>query len=134
MRTAFKTTQADTPDGLLHRGPEKVTVTDPTHPLFRREFGLAAIRGSVRNGHAVVVYRGDTLLHVPVSATDLHPALLRQPTSKLSLQAMRDLVRLAAPGARSIPAETVEAPTAVQVGDGAGVAPPASPFARGGEP
>jgi hypothetical protein len=88
----------------------------------------------VRNGHAVVVYHDDTLLRVPLSATDLHPASLRQPTSKLSLQAMRDLVRLAAPGARPILAETVEAPTVVQVGGGAGMAPPASPFARGGEP
>jgi hypothetical protein len=86
------------------------------------------------NGHAVVVYRGGTLLRVPVGATDLHPASLRQPTSKLSLQAIRDLVRLAVPGVRPIPAETVALPTIVQVGDGAGVASPASPFARGGEP
>jgi hypothetical protein len=86
------------------------------------------------NGHAVVVYRGDTLLRVPVSATDLRPASPRQPTSKLSLQAIRDLVRLAASGARVIPAETVEPPAVVQVGDAGGVAPPASPLARGGEP
>jgi hypothetical protein len=109
-------------------------ITDPAHPLFRREFVLAAVRGSVVNGHAVVVYRGDTLLRVPVSATDLRPASPRHPTSKLSLQAIRDLVRLAAPGSCVIPAETVDLPAVVQIGDAAGVAPPASPLARGGEP
>jgi hypothetical protein len=86
------------------------------------------------NGDAVVVYRGDTLLRVPVSATDLRLASPRQPTSKLSLQAIRDLVRLAASGARVIPAETVERPAVVQVGDAGGVAPSASPLAWGGEP
>jgi hypothetical protein len=133
MRTACKTTQADTPDRLLYVQPERVMITDPAHPLFRREFVLAAVRGSVVNGHAVVVYRGDTLVRVPVSATDLRPASPRQPTSKLSLQAIRDLVRLAAPGSCVMPAETVGLPTVVQVGDAAGVAPPASPLARGGE-
>jgi hypothetical protein len=108
-------------------------ITDPAHPLFRREFVLAAVRGSVVNGHAVVVYRGDTLLRVPVSATDLRPASPRQPTSKLSLQAIRDLVRLAAPGSCVMPAETVDLPAVVQVGDAAGVTLPASPLARGGE-
>ncbi len=83
------------------------------------------------NGHAVVVYRGDTLVRVPVNSTDLHPDLPRQPTSKLSLQAIRDLVRIAAPGERPIPAEIVEPPTVEQVGDGAGVMPPASPHATG---
>jgi hypothetical protein len=111
-----------------------VTVTDPAHPLFRREFVLAAIRGSVVNGHAVVVYRGDTLVRVPVSAIDLYPDLPRPPTSRLSLQAIRDLVRLAASGERTIPAVIVEPPTVEQVGDGAGVTPPASPHATGGEP
>ena len=86
------------------------------------------------NGHAVVVYRGDTLLRVPVSATDLRPASPHQPTSKLSLQAIRDLVRLAAPGSCVMPAETADLPAVVQVGDAGGVAPPASPLARGGEP
>ena len=131
---ACKTTQADTPDRLLHVQPERVTITDPAHPLFRREFVLAAIRGSVVNGHAVVVYRGDTLLRVPVSATDLSPASPRQPASKLSLQAIRDLVRLAAPGSCAVPAEVVDIPAVVQVGCEGGVAPPASPLAREGEP
>ena len=118
---------------MLQTQPERVTVTDPAHPLFRREFVLVAIRGSVVNGHAVVVYRGDTLVRVPVSATDLYPDLPRPPTSKLSLQAIRDLVRLAASGERTIPAVIVGPPTVEQVGDGAGVTP-ASQHATGGEP
>ena len=131
---ASTSTQGDTPNGLLRTQPEKVTVTDPAHPLFRREFVLAAIRGSVVNGHAVGVCRGDTLVRVPVSATDLYPDLPRPPTSKLSLQAIRDLVRLAALGERTIPAVIVGPPTVEQVADGAGVSPPASPHATGGEP
>jgi len=127
-------TQGDTPDGLLQKQPERVTVTDPAHPLFRREFVLAAIRGSVANGHAIVVFRGDTLVRVPVSATNLHSDLPRQPTSKLSLQAIRDLVRLAASGGPTIPAVIVGPPTVGPVGDGAGVTPPASQHATGGEP
>ena len=86
------------------------------------------------NGHAVGVCRGDTLVRVPVSATDLYPDLPRPPTSKLSLQAIRDLVRLAALGERTIPAVIVGPPTVEQVADGAGVSPPASPHATGGEP
>jgi len=77
------------------------------------------------------VYRGDTLVRVPVSATDLYPDLPRPPTSKLSLQAIRDLVRLVASGERPTPAEIVEPPAVEQVGDGAGMTPPASPHATG---
>jgi hypothetical protein len=128
---ASTSTRGDAPDGMLQTQPERVTVTDPAHPLFRCEFVLAAIRGSVVNGHAVVVYRGDTLVRVPVSATDLYPDLPRPPTSKLSLQAIRDLVRLAASGERPTPAEIVEPPAVEQAGDGAGMTPPASPHATG---
>jgi hypothetical protein len=131
MPAASTSTQGDTPDGLLQKQPERVTVTDPAHPLFRREFVLAAIRGSVANGHAIVVFRGDTLVRVPVSATNLHSDLPRQPTSKLSLQAIRDLVRLVASGERPTLAEIVEPPAVEQVGDGAGMTPPASPHATG---
>ena len=34
-------------------------------------------------------------MRIPIRATSLHPAALDLPTSKLSLQAIRDLVRLA---------------------------------------
>jgi hypothetical protein len=87
--------------------------------LFRREFALAAIRGSVVNGQAVVVYRGDVVLRLPIRATSLYPEPPRLPTSKLSLQAIRDLVRLAVPGGRASPAAIGETPAAEQAGDGA---------------
>src|SRR3954465_34367 len=90
---ANTSTQGDTPNRLLRTQPEKVTVTDPAHPLFRREFVLATIRGSVVNGQAVVVYRGDVVLRVPIRATSLDLGTPPLPTGKLSLAAIRDLVR-----------------------------------------
>jgi hypothetical protein len=102
--------------------------------LFRRKFVLAAIRGSVVNGHAVVVWRGDVVLRLPIGATSLCPEPPRLPTSKLSLQAIRDLVRLAAPGGRTSPVAVGETPAAEQAGDGADAASPASRRAAGGEP
>ena len=131
---ACKTTQADTPDGLLHTGPEKVTVTDPAHPLFRREFVLAAIRGSVVNGQAVIVCRGDVMLRVPIRATNLHPASPHLPTSKLSLEAIRDLVRLAMPGERTSLTAIGEAPAAEQTSDAGDSAPLTSQRVAGDAP
>jgi hypothetical protein len=118
----------------LRDQPEKVTVTDPAHPLFRREFVLAAISGSAVNGHAVVVWRGDVVLRLPIRATSLCPEPPRLPASKLSLQAIRDLVRLAGPGGRTAPVAIAETPVPEQVEGGADAASPASRCAAGGEP
>jgi hypothetical protein len=85
---------------------ERVTVTDPAHPLFGREFTLAATTGSAINGHAHVVYRGDVLLKLPIRATGLSPIWPRLPASKLSAAAIRDLIRLALQGQTSQPAMT----------------------------
>ena len=114
--------------------PEKITVTDPAHPLFQREFTLAATTGSALGGHALVVYRGDVVLKLPIRATSLCPASPRLPSSKLSLAAIRDLVRLALPRARTSRAATVEAPTVERVEDDAQAAPATSPRMTGGEP
>ena len=94
MRTGFKSAQADTPIRPLPDQPEKITVTDPAHPLFRREFTLVATTGSAVNGHAHVVYHGDVLLKLPIRATSLTPASPHVPASKLSPAAIRDLIRL----------------------------------------
>jgi hypothetical protein len=131
---ASKSPQADTAICSLRDQPERITVTDPAHPLFRRELVLAAIRGSVVNGHAVVVYRGDVVLRLPIRATSLCPASPCPPASKLSLQAIRDLVRLAVPGERTIPTAVGEAPVAHQVGEDADAASLTSRRATGGEP
>jgi hypothetical protein len=80
------------------------------------------------------VYRGDVLLKVPIRATSLAPAPPRPPSSKLSLEAIRDLVRLASlRGPASQPA-TVAAPAAARAGDDAGSASASSRRATGGEP
>lgn len=113
--------------------PERVTVTDPAHPLFRREFALAAATGPAASGHALVVYRGDVLLRLPIRATSLVPASPRPPSSKLSLEAIRDLVRLASRGGRTGRHPAVEAPAAEWVEDAAEPAPVTSPRATGGE-
>src|SRR5215212_6322301 len=84
----------DTPIRLTSARPEQITVTDPTHPLFGRCFTLAAVTGSAAGGHALVVYRGDIRLKLPIEATSLSPAP-PPASSKLSLGAIRDLIRLA---------------------------------------
>ena len=129
-----KSAQGDTPNRLSRDQPEKVTVTDPAHPLFRREFVLAAIRGSVVNGQAVVVYRGDVVLRVPIRATSLDPDTPPLPTSKLSLAAIRDLVRLAVPGERTDLGAIGQTSAAAQVGDAADAASLASQRAAGDAP
>src|SRR4051794_22603454 len=89
----------DTPIRLTSVRPEQITVTDPTHPLFGRCFALASVTGSAAGGHALVVYRGDVRLKLPIGATSLSPApppgALLPASSKLSLGAIRDLIRLA---------------------------------------
>src|SRR3954471_2589623 len=90
----------DTPLRLTSARPEQITVTDPTHPLFGRCFALSSVTGAAAGGHALVVYRGDVLLKVPIGATSLSPApppgAPPPPvSSKLSLRAIRDLIRLA---------------------------------------
>src|SRR5215212_12101461 len=100
----------DTPIRLTSARPEQITVTDPTHPLFGRCFALASVAGSAAGGHALVVYRGDVRLKLPIGATSLAPApppgALSPASSKLSLGAIRDLIRLASQLIRT-PAEGV---------------------------
>src|SRR3954452_10240898 len=84
----------DTPIRLTTARPEQITVTDPTHPLFGRCFALASVTGAAAGGHALVVYRGDIRLKLPIEATSLSPAP-PPVSSKLSLGAIRDLIHLA---------------------------------------
>jgi hypothetical protein len=117
----------------LRDQPEKVTVTDPAHPLFRREFTLAATTGSAVNGHALVVYRDDVVLRLPIRATNLYPASPRPPSSKLSLAAIRELVRLAVSGPTA-GAAFVETPSVERVEGNAEIASPTSGQTTGGKP
>ncbi|WP_250265995.1 hypothetical protein [Rhodovastum atsumiense] len=128
-----KSAQADTPICLVRDQLEKVTVTDPTHPLFRQEFVLATTTGSAVSGHAHVVYRGDVLLKLPIRATNLSPASPSLPTSRLSLEAIRDLIRLALQRETSPPA-IIETPVAKQVENDAEPASETSLRATGEKP
>jgi hypothetical protein len=129
-----KSTQADTPICPLRDQPERITVTDPAHPLFRGEFTLAATTGPAVSGHALVVYRGDVVLRLPIGATSLYPASPRPPSSKLSLAAIRDLVRLASSGGTTGRAAIVETPPVERVEGDADAASLGSPRTTGGEP
>ncbi|WP_424140484.1 hypothetical protein [Roseomonas chloroacetimidivorans] len=114
--------------------PERVVVTDPAHPLFGREFVLAATREAAGGGHAYVVFRGDVLLKVPLGATNLVPTLPRPPSSKLSLEAVRELVRLARQGGRA-EQSAMGGTSAVEWVEGGPVpAPGSARRAMGGEP
>jgi hypothetical protein len=86
------------------------------------------------NGYAVVVHHGDTTLRVLVRATSLCPASPCPPPSKLSLQAIRDLLRLTVRGEQAIPTAFGEAPVAHHVGDDAEAASRSLPRTTGGEP
>lgn len=88
-------THLDTPVRLVTGRPEQVTVTDPAHPLYGRTFTVVAPASTVgASGQVTVAYRDDILLKIPVVATSLHPASPRLPSSKLSADSVRELVRI----------------------------------------
>jgi hypothetical protein len=89
-------THLDTPVRLPTGRSEQVTVTDPAHPLYGRTFAVVASAGTVgAYGQVTVAYRNDILLKIPVVATSLHPTSERLPSSKLSADSVRELVRVA---------------------------------------
>jgi len=102
--------------------------------LFQREFTLAATTGSALGGHALVVYRDDVVLKLPIRVTSLCLASPRPPSSKLSLAAIRDLVRLVLPGARTSRAALVETSLVQGVENDAEATSVISPGITGGEP
>jgi hypothetical protein len=70
-------------------------VTDPAHPLFGRRFPVISVTASPRaQGHVYVAYRRSMVLMIPLPATSLRP--MRQgAATKLTLEAIQDLVALA---------------------------------------
>src|SRR3954471_18952416 len=87
----------DTPIRPQNARFEQITITDPAHPLYGRSFPLVSVSGSQHGtGHAYVDDHGRAMLRIPIRATSLRPAVPDLPTSKLSLEAIRKLVRLAA--------------------------------------
>src|SRR5215210_9254608 len=80
----------------------EVSVTDPGHPLYGRCFALvSAAAGPGAKRHVHVAYRGDATLRLPMAATSLHPLPHGLAGTKLTLEAIRELLRLAAEGEHS---------------------------------
>src|SRR5512145_2196085 len=80
-----------------------VTVTDPGHPLYGRRFAVVPAVEGARSGYIHVAHRGGTVLTLPVGATSLHPVPREVGGTKLTLEAIHDLLRLAAEGKRACP-------------------------------
>src|SRR3982751_722503 len=79
-------------------GLAEIEVTDPGHPLFGRRFPVVSVSGSRASGavgHALVAHRGRALLKLPLAATSLVPRPPDAGLSKLSVEAMRELIDLA---------------------------------------
>jgi len=76
---------------------EAITVTDPGHPLYGRSFTPASARSGA-SGYVHVAHRGGTVLRLAMAATSLHPLPHNVVRTKLTLEAIHDLLRLAAEG------------------------------------
>ncbi len=69
---------------------------DPRHPLYRRRFRLlSVVRGRRSAGFVYVEYRLDVSLILPISATSLQATVAHIVPTKLSLEALGDLVTVA---------------------------------------
>lgn len=74
----------------------EVEVTDPTHPLFGRCFPVKSISNPARGiGYVFVSYRKHMTLRIPYSATNLAELKVTQMQSKLSEQALIELLSIA---------------------------------------
>jgi hypothetical protein len=83
---------------------EAITVTDPEHPLYGRRFSLlSAATHSGARGYVHVAHCDGTVLSLAVAATSLHPLPCDATRTKLTLEAIHDLLRLAAEGERACP-------------------------------
>ena len=88
-----------------------ITVTDPTHPLYGRDFILAAGVNCVGpHRQLLVVYRDDVFLKIPISATNLYPSAPPLPSSKLSAASIRDFIRLVNSAKTQEPRSAVDKP------------------------
>jgi hypothetical protein len=89
--------QLDTPlNNPSENNPTEVEVVDPAHPLYGRRFLLVSLSHSHRGPRqALVTYQRDILLRIPVSATSLFPAPQRLSKTKVSFDAVSELLDLA---------------------------------------
>jgi hypothetical protein len=74
-------------------------VTDPTHPLYGRRFRVLSISHPPHGpGHVVVAYRDAMRLRIPVPATSLSSDHLPPLRTKLTRDALRELLALVPEG------------------------------------
>jgi hypothetical protein len=84
--------------------PDEITVTDPRHPLFGRRFPIISSPASFGVGSRIcVAYEGGAILKLAVTATNLSLVSHNLPVAKLTLEAIRELIRLATEGERPCP-------------------------------
>ncbi len=81
------------------RGLTEVEVTDPGHPLFGRRFAVVSVSGprapGSAGGHILVAHSSRVLLKLPLAATSLVPRPPDAGLSKLSAEAVAELIALA---------------------------------------
>jgi hypothetical protein len=81
-------------------------VTDPSHPLFGRRFRVVSISHPPhRPGHVTVAYRDGMRLRIPVPATRLALGSTAPPRTKLTREALLDLLSLLKECEDSCPAQ-----------------------------
>jgi hypothetical protein len=84
--------------------PDEITVTDPRHPLFGRRFAVVSARASSGIGTQIcVAYAGGAVLKLSIAATSLNLARSNLPVAKLTLEAIRELIRLVTEGEQPCP-------------------------------
>ena len=72
-----------------------VTITAPGHPLYPRSFELVSVTHGGRGAGLVeILYRDGITLRVPLNVTSLSVLVEEEPRSKLTANAVRDLLAL----------------------------------------
>src|SRR5215204_6325868 len=99
-RVSRTTTLVDAPfQKPAEQGLTEVEVTDPGHPLFGRRFAVVSVSGprppGRAGGHILVAHSSRVLLKLPLAATSLVPRPPDVGLSKLSVEAVVELIALA---------------------------------------
>jgi hypothetical protein len=103
-------------------------VTDPAHPLFGRRFPVISVTASPRaQGHVYVAYRERMVLMIPLPATSLQPTR-RGAATKLTLDAIQDLVTLAGESEDACPSSHATSGSASPTTCAATPSPTSRPF------
>ena len=89
--------QLDTPlNNPVENSLNELEVIDPSHPLYGRRFPLISLSHSpVGSHHALVAYQKDILIRIPVGATNLCALPPNLTKTKLSFDAVSELLDLA---------------------------------------